>query len=72
MRIPKQEELETLRKKYPAGTVIRCLHMDDPQAVPPGTKGKVESIDDAGTIHMIWENGSGLGLIPGQDRFVKV
>ena len=43
--------------------------MDDKQAPPPGTIGTVDFIDDAGTIHMSWETGSSLGLIPETDSF---
>ena len=44
--------------------------MDDPyHPVPTGTIGIVDHVDDAGTIHMKWENGSSLGLIEGQDQF---
>ena len=44
--------------------------MDDPyHPVPAGTIGIVDHVDDAGTIHMIWENGSSLGLIEGEDKF---
>lgn len=44
--------------------------MDDPyHPVPAGTIGIVDHVDDAGTIHMKWENGSSLGLIEGQDKF---
>ena len=35
----------------------------------PGSIGTVDHVDNAGTIHMSWENGSSLGLIPGEDRF---
>ena len=58
-------ELKKLREKYPAGTVVVVDRMDDIQAVPAGTEGLVRIIDDVGTIHVKWRNGSGLGLIPG-------
>jgi hypothetical protein len=29
----------------------------------PGDRGTVDFIDDMGTIHIIWDNGSFLGLI---------
>ncbi|MGV9196400.1 DUF4314 domain-containing protein [Arcanobacterium canis] len=52
------------------GTRIRLLHMDDPYApVPSGTLGTVRLVDDTGTIHVVWDNGSQLGIIPGEDRF---
>ena len=35
------------------------------QGMPPGLKGIVKSVDDAGQLHMIWENGRSLALVPG-------
>lgn len=29
----------------------------------PGTLGTVESVDDAGTVHVLWDNGVRLGLV---------
>lgn len=58
-----------LKEKYPEGTKIRLIHMDDPQAVPNGTTGVVRKVDDAGTIHITWQTGSTLGLIEGVDDF---
>ncbi|MGN1480389.1 DUF4314 domain-containing protein, partial [Porcipelethomonas sp.] len=37
--------------------------------VPAGTKGTVDHVDDMGTIHMKWSNGSCLGICPDTDRF---
>lgn len=37
--------------------------------VPSGTKGIVERVDDIGTIHIIWENDSKMGLIANVDEF---
>lgn len=70
MKFPNEQELKALRERYPAGTVIRLKHMEDPYApVPPGTVGEVALIDDAGNIHMKWQNGSSLALIEGVDDF---
>ena len=70
MRFPNDKELEVLRGKYPAGTRIRLIRMDDPYApVPPGTVGEVALVDDAGNIHMKWQGGSSLALIEGVDEF---
>ena len=43
--------------------------MEDPYPVPYGTLGKVTHVDDAGQIHVSWDNGSSLVLIPGTDEF---
>lgn len=43
--------------------------MTDAMGVPSGTKGIVDYVDDAGTIHMKWSNGSKLGLVVGEDDF---
>ena len=45
---------------------------DDCHPVPDGTYGTVQFVDDAGTIHMGWDNGSSLGLVPDEDQFTKV
>lgn len=52
--------------------VVKLIAMDDVQAPKEGTLGYVRSIDDAEQIHVSWENGSSLALIPGQDDFEYV
>lgn len=68
-----RSELQFLREKYPKETLIKVNEMHDPiNPVPPGTIGKVKCVDDAGTIHVAWENGQSLGIITGVDSFDKV
>lgn len=67
MKMIDGKSLEKLRKKYPVGTVVELVKMDDIQAPSVGTKGVVEFIDDIGTIHVKWENGSSLGVVYGED-----
>ena len=44
--------------------------MEDPYApIAPGTEGEVDFVDDIGTIHMKWDNGRALGIVPGEDSF---
>lgn len=61
---------EYARRHYPVGTKIRLLAMNDPyDPVPPGTIGTVTCVDDAGQLHMDWQNGRTLALVPGVDSF---
>ncbi|MFA6710731.1 MAG: DUF4314 domain-containing protein [Candidatus Methanomethylophilaceae archaeon] len=61
------ETLTHLREKYPEGVEVELIQMDDPQAPPTGTHGKVMCVDDTGTIHVTWDTGSTLGVIYGED-----
>ncbi len=72
MKLVDQDTLERLRWKFPAGSEVELLRMDDVQAPPPGTRGKVMFIDDAGTIHVAWNTGSTLGVIHGVDEILPV
>lgn len=64
-----QEEIQQIKEKYVAGTKVELIKMYDLQAPPPNTRGFIDFIDDTGTLHIKWENGSGLGLVVGIDEF---
>jgi hypothetical protein len=65
-----QKEIERIKEEYPAGTRIELIRMDDPYApLESGIRGTVEKVDDIGTLHMKWDNGRTLGVIPGEDSF---
>ena len=66
---PDRKTVEHLREQYPAGTIVRLLSMDDPQAPPIGTEGTVNGVDDAGNIMVSWDSGGGLNLVYGVDSF---
>ena len=66
---PTRKEIEKLKKQYPEGTEIILEYMNDVQSPPAGTSGTVTDVDDIGQIHVKWDNGSSLALIPGIDRF---
>ncbi|ENZ13257.1 DUF4314 domain-containing protein [Enterocloster clostridioformis] len=72
MRMIRPDELKSLRNRYPAGTRVELLQMDDVQAPPIGTKGTVTGVDDTGSLLVNWDNGSGLNVIYGIDRVRKV
>ena len=61
------------KEMYPKGTRIELIDMDDPYApVPSGTKGTVVCVDDMGQIHMKWDNGRTLALVPSVDEFKTI
>lgn len=60
----------SIKRKYPPGTKIRCISMNDEiHPVPSETIGTVLYVDDANTIHMAWQTGSSLGLLEDVDDF---
>lgn len=72
MMFPSKEIVEAIRKKYPAGTRVELLEMDDVQAPPIGTMGTVIGVDDTGSLMVNWDNGSGLNVVYGMDRVKKL
>ena len=66
--LPTRAQVERIRKQYPVGTKVRMIHMTDPyDPIPKGTVGTVAYVDDAGSVHMKWQNGRTLAFIPGED-----
>lgn len=68
----REDKVKKLRREYPPGTKIELVKMDDCGSQASGTKGVVTGVDDLGTIHMNWDDGCLLGLIPGVDKFKTV
>ena len=64
--------VEKIREMYPEGTQIILQEMRGESQMPCGLKGMVKFVDDAGQIHMSWENGSSLALNIDEDTFEKV
>lgn len=68
-----RRKIESMKERYPKGTRICLDNMEnDPHPIPPGTKGTVIAVDDAGQLLMKWDNGRSLSLIPGEDSFHKI
>ena len=64
---PPQEIVEQLRARYPKGTRVELVKMDDPQAPPVGTKGTVRGVDDIGSVMVAWDNRCDLSVAYGED-----
>ena len=58
--------IDPLAKK---GLRIRMVNMEDESPVDEGLEGIINNIDDLGTIHVNWDDGRMLGVIPGIDKY---
>jgi len=46
------------------GDRVRLIRINDPWSrTPKGTEGTVSLVDDMGTVHVRWDDGSAIGLI---------
>ncbi|EGD29769.1 hypothetical protein HMPREF9394_1007 [Streptococcus sanguinis SK1057] len=64
--------VELLKRRYPAGTRVRLLKMEDPNPVPVGMLGTVEDVDDIGSLIVQWDNGRQLHVLHGIDEVEKI
>lgn len=56
---------ETLKGKR-----IALIRMgDDPNPIKAGEMGTIQGVDGIGQIHVNWDNGRSLALIPGTDVY---
>ena len=70
---PDETVVNTLRERFPEGTRVELVCMNDPYTkLMPGDRGTVRNVDDAGTIHIRWDCGSGLGIAYGEDSCRKL
>lgn len=51
------------------GMRIRMVNMEDEMPVDEGLEGTINNIDSLGTIHVNWDDGRLLGVIPGMDKY---
>ena len=67
------EVLQRLREQYPSGCRVELIEMCDPyRDMPAGLQGVVDCVDDAGGVHVHWENGSSLDAIHGVDKLKRI
>ena len=61
--------IENIKEKYTEGTRIELNLMKGESQMPSGLKGTVTHVDDAGQVHIDWDNGSSLALNVIEDSF---
>ena len=67
------EELKTLDvEEIKIGTTLELVEMQGEKQMRKGLRGVVTHIDDAAQIHVRWQNGSSLAIIPEVDKFIIV
>ena len=70
---PSRETVARLRSRYPAGSRVELVSMNDPYTtLKPGDCGTVEFVDDTGSIFVKWDIGSGLAVIYGVDSIRRI
>jgi len=66
---PKRRESIMFDNSEP-GRRVRLVYTSDPYtSLKPGDEGTAEFRDSAGVLHIHWDTGNRLGLIPGIDRW---
>ncbi len=69
MRTISRETVEAMRRDL-IGKRVRLVRTTDPYTnLKSGDEGVVDHIDDIGTVFVKWDNGSGLGLVQGEDSY---
>jgi hypothetical protein len=55
------------------GKRVRLINTSDPYTqLRPGDEGTVDFLDDLGTVHVLWDSGSSLGMVRGEDQFAYI
>lgn len=70
----RKETLKMLKERYPEGCRVELTRMSDPYntSLQPGEQGTVIHVDDIGTIHVDWDNGSSLGVVFREDACRRI
>ena len=63
---------DELKVIYQKGDRVSLIEMEGEKQMAKGLSGTIDFIDDAGQIHVSWENGSSLALVPSKDKFEVV
>ena len=66
-----KELIAYYKENYRKGDKIFLKKMKGEKQMPYGLKGVVDFVDDAGQIHVNWDNGSTLALVPEEDDWIK-
>jgi len=70
---PSKAIVEARRTRYPPGSRVELISMDDPYSkLKPGDQGTVACVDATGTVFVNWDCGFSLGVVYGADQIKKL
>lgn len=70
---PKESLKEIYESRYPKGCRVKIIALANEEPhYPVGLEGTVDHVDDAGQIHVNWDNGGTIALLPMEDSFEKL
>ena len=55
--------------RYLKGKRVRMIHMEDVDPIQPGQCGVVQFVDDLNQLHVKWDDGRTLAIIPEKDYY---
>ncbi len=58
-----------MQEDKPGDRVVFVSTTDPHTELQPNATGTIEHVDDLGTVHILWDNGARLGLVPGEDEW---
>ena len=68
-----EKTIEKIRADFPIGSRVMMVYSADPLTpIDGGTEDIVSFVDDIGTIHINWDNGSHFGVILGENVIEKI
>ena len=68
-----QRKAKRIRAMYSKGDRVELQHTSDQYTdLKPGAQGTVQMVDGMGTVHVEWDTGQTLGVVPGEDSFSKI
>lgn len=65
----KPYQVQAIKARYTPGTRIELNDQMVGEGIHAGSRGTVSFVDDIGSIHMRWDGGGSLALIPNVDDF---
>lgn len=70
-RMTTNEQVKLFKSKFKEGARIKLIRagFDETLPIPNGMTGTIRKVDNIGTVHVDWDNGVTLGLLPLCDEY---